>query len=190
VAWLEPDQIRSLTTGVYGQMRVASRSKLVLGPGTYYFQGIQLEPGATLELQNGSAPVKLYVQGDVTLRGTVVQQATASNELLIVTFSQNGAFIESALNCTLAAPHGKVSLAGGLLHRGAVFAKNIELHQGSTLERRPFAHPLTPDPIPNGPSGCAVKMPGSDTGLTGVATVVVGWLLSVLVLSRRRRPTN
>jgi hypothetical protein len=119
---LEPDQIRILAAGRYGNVVVKSRANLQLPPGIVELSSLDLEPDAKLTVSASQTTLLL-------VSGTVIWRGTASAPLFLGVFSSGTTYIESQFSGSLVQPLGSIvirALAGPTL-TGQVFAKNISV---------------------------------------------------------------
>jgi hypothetical protein len=189
---LEPDQQRVLSPGGYGAMVVKSRAVVKLSAGMYTVTSLQLEPQARLDVDTTNGPVYLYVRDSFSWKGTA-NVLGGTGRFLVGYFGQATAFIESSFTGTIVSPKAAVSLTTGT-YRGAVFAKDIELHQGSTFTLEPFVFSWMPQVLgviavsesePADEGLCAVRSPGREAGWVGVVALF-GLATAGLLRSRRR----
>ena len=125
---LEPGDARRLSPGTYGHVSVKTGARLSLEPGEYQFADLDvLEPGAYLLAETEAAPVVIYVEGSVTVRGSVLDAAGDGSGLMIVMLGTGAAMLESAFHGTLIAPYGTINLgtAGGEAHMGSFYGKDV-----------------------------------------------------------------
>lgn len=146
---LEPDQVSSASPGAFTTLNLKARSKLTLAPGDYYFDSVQVEPGAELKLSDAQKPVVLHARGQLSFSGSM-PNALPANVLWMAAGTQS-VNINSPLVGTLLAPNADVRLAptNGATHRGAVFGKSVLVEASSPFLLVPFSgweqlvHPRT-----------------------------------------------
>jgi hypothetical protein len=132
---LEPDTTDAISPGGYGNVTVKSRAHLTLQqPGVYRFRSFRTEPDSVINFPDG--PVWLYIADELGLKG---QNNSPRNEanVLWATGTGGSVFITSPLFGTVLAPQAHVilsSLPEGQVHRGAVIARAIEIHQHTSFE--------------------------------------------------------
>ena len=143
---LEPETEAFIAPGIYGELHVKSGAILTLtSPGTVYTTGLTLEPQSELRFDSTTGPVFLYVANSLIVRGTLADLTGRSDRLLVGYFGAAPAEIEAPLSGTLAAPNSLVNLASlsDPPHRGAVFARDIELRPDAIIEHHAFAYSWT-----------------------------------------------
>jgi hypothetical protein len=157
---LEPDRERALQPGRYGDVRVASRSVLLLSTGTYYFDSYQLEPQARLRIDNRAGTAIIYVRGRLVHRGKIESLGQPS-DVLIGSFSTERIDVGDEMDATLVAPSGQLVLARPPTgaHDGLFFAASVELQGGVRVNA---TRPSNTGPAAGG-------MGPTFTGATGVA---------------------
>lgn len=131
----EPDRPPlTLTPGRYGALRIASRSTVNLSTGTYYFESYQLEPQATLQINNQAGTAVIYVRGQLVHRGKVKSAGLAS-DVIVGSFSTDRIDLGDEFDATLVAPQGQVVLARppSGAHDGSFFAASVELQGGTRV---------------------------------------------------------
>jgi len=134
---LEPNTSRTLQPGSYGVLRVQPSARITLKAGTYFFQSVDFEPQAVVTLDDKTGPISIYVANSIIYRATVSDTANKPANILIG-FAGTAPFsIESSFIGTLVAPAARVTV-GSLSHRGAFFAKGLELLPGATLVAQAF----------------------------------------------------
>jgi Cys-rich repeat protein len=133
---LAPDQSKTLAPGAYGNLTINSRSTVSLKSGTYYFTSFSTEPQAKINLDETAGPVIIYVTGSLTAKGDWVPSGGTGTNLLIAVLGTGIADFQTAIVGTVVAPNGTVNLerpSNNASHKGAVFAKNIEVFSDTKL---------------------------------------------------------
>jgi len=165
----------SVAPGSYGDVTVKRGNRLLLSPGAYFFQSLNLDAGSSLVADTSGSPARLAVGGSLMIKGAVRERRKGENDWLRV--SDNGSLsrfllayvgsgsvtIEgqpdlppsavnpdgvdnSGVDGVLVAPAASVSLnATTLSLDGAVFAHDVELHQDRRV-RGGFSGELLEDP--------------------------------------------
>jgi len=130
---LEPSQVRALTTGDYGNVRVATGGHLRLNAGLYRFRSLQLEPGAEIVLTDASTTT-IHVLTDLQYRGFVT---LGDGALLVGYFGANTATFEASFTGRVFAPTGTLSLGGnvGTTYAGQFFASTVRVNSGIIVSR-------------------------------------------------------
>ena len=136
---LPPDQSAPLAPGSHGPVHIFSRSTVTLSSGTYYLDELILEPESRMVLDTTAGPVFIYVRNNFIYRGVTIFNGP-SDRLLVGFAGSMAPAIEGPFDGTLVAPNATVRLGvGGTAHRGAVYAKSIELDPDARLIHRFFS---------------------------------------------------
>jgi hypothetical protein len=140
---LEPNQTRSIAPGAFGDASVKAGAKLSLRAGTYFFQSLTLEPSSTLELDNRTGPLFIYVRNRLIYRGKTVELSASTPNVLFGVVGSDSVMVEAPFRGTLVAPKAAVVLAtvGAAGHVGAFYGRSLEVHQDNTVQHRPFKRP-------------------------------------------------
>jgi hypothetical protein len=142
---LAPGAQRTLAPGGYDAVTLNAGATLRLSSGTYFFQSLDVEPQARISLTaTPTAPVFIYVVGNIMYRGTIVTGSGQTPNLLLGALTNQPIFIESPFTGTLVAPNASVTVrATGDV--GAFFAKSLEIGAGVTITHQAFPwQTLTP----------------------------------------------
>jgi hypothetical protein len=107
---LEPGKVRTLVPGAYGNVAVKSRATLHLNAGIYTFTSLDLEPQATLSLDQSAGGITIDLQSSIIFRGTVVRSSTATAPFLIGYFGTQDAMVEAGFVGTFFAPKANLVL--------------------------------------------------------------------------------
>ncbi len=134
-----PDATRTLAPGRYGALAVNSRSTLNLSTGDYAFTNAMIEPTTTIRIDDAAGPVRLFLDGNLTFRGTITTVSGQPPALLVVQFGASTATLDAAFKGTVMAPSGSIILGpGGQPHEGSFFAKSVEVRPDTTVTYRPY----------------------------------------------------
>jgi hypothetical protein len=199
-AFLEPGQLRTLDPGRYGTIAVKSRAVLTLRSGTYHAEQLQVEPQATITLDEASGPVTLYVRGGIIYRGRIVDPLNRPQRFLLGYLGTNGVFIEAPLrNTTLVAPSARVVIGslGTTAYVGEIFAREIEVQPDASVvcDLGPSdGHVVTtsdviavrPAPVVAPEAGCSVGAGHPWEAAGGLTTLLLG-ALALRARARVRR---
>ncbi len=136
---LTAGQSSALAPGAFSHVTVNASAKLTLRSGSYYIDQLDLEPQGTITLDQSNGPIFVYTQSSLIYRGKVTG-GTPDKFLLAYLGSQPLSVLESAFNGTLVAPSAPVRLGtGGGIHKGAVFAKDLQLDPDVQFGFVPFS---------------------------------------------------
>jgi hypothetical protein len=168
---LEPDRAKRLAPGRYDTVRVASRATLTLGTGSYYVTNLQLEPDASVVLDQNTGPVVVYAATGLQLRGTFRATTADPPDLLLVSLGTSPVVIERAFDGALVAPAASLTLrdVSPREHRGFFSAKTLFIDAHAKVRYRAPLAVLTAAQPPL--AMCAALVP-LRTDLTGRAQAV------------------
>lgn len=156
-----------LPPGAYGAFDVYSRNHVYLSAGVYAFQRFNTEPEVKVHLDTSAGPIVVYVrdnygeeswQNGVGSKGMVVTDAGSPAQLFFVFMGTKDVFVQGSWEGTIVAPNARVKLERPAnpgvpgtppSHRGAFFAKRIEVAAGQhTVRHTAYAGPFPPPPPP------------------------------------------
>jgi len=141
---LEPDDDVTIAPGVYPRVALQPRSTLRLRSGTYAFGSLVAESDSTIVFEVDDGPILLDIDGEFRFRGRFETTGPTPERSLaayvkVTTFTDRDIHIEAPWQGTLVAPNAKVSLQSRPEgHAGAIYARTVEIHQGSTFVFEPF----------------------------------------------------
>lgn len=121
--------------GSYSSLRIEAGGVAQLGPGVYFVNSLELEREGALRVTSPDATI-VYVRTALNLKGNL--EPSRSDHLAFVYTGSAGAFVEGALRGTLLAPSADVTLGSRVAHRGAVWARGVELQPDAELAFEPF----------------------------------------------------
>jgi hypothetical protein len=124
---------QSRGTGNYDDVTVGSFGRLRLSTGTYYFDSLELDPGAELVLDDALGPVIVYVRERLKFQGGVRSLSGLHPNLLLGYFASAPTELGGAFRGLLIAPEANVTVLAGLEHQGAIFADGVELDANARL---------------------------------------------------------
>lgn len=133
------DAQRELTAGAYRDVIVRARGKLTLGPGTYTFSSLLVEPTAELRLKNDEAVI-VYVKTSLVHRGVISETASDRSNVLFAVAGTSSTLVEAPFRGTLIAPQSSIVLGSTSTgHQGAFFGRSVEAQPWTTIRHRPFS---------------------------------------------------
>ncbi len=141
---LEPGDDVTIEPGVYPRIALQPRSTLRLRNGTYTFGSLVAESDAKVVFEVDAGPTVLNIDGEFRFRGRFETAGAVLDRPLaayvkLTTFTDRDIHIEAPWQGTLVAPNAKVSLQSRPEgHAGAIYARSVEIHQGSTFAFEPF----------------------------------------------------
>jgi hypothetical protein len=136
--FLGPNARRTLQPGSFGALTVQPTARLTLTTGTYYFQSLDFEPQAVVTLDDRNGPISIYVANSVIYRASVSDTANKPTTILLGYAGTAPVSIEAPFIGTFVAPAARVTV-GSFTHRGAFFAKGLEILPGATLVAQSFS---------------------------------------------------
>lgn len=124
-----------LSPGRYQSLSLAFGSEVVLVPGRYLFDSVNLEQGSRLKINDAAGAVEIYVLSTLGIRGRILREGGGQPNLLTVYFGLGTVSATGPLRGMLIAPRGTVilqSITGPVppleaVHRGFVLSKNIQV---------------------------------------------------------------
>jgi YD repeat-containing protein len=138
--FLQPGESRALPPGHYPHIVVNQNAHLQLTSGTYTFEGLTVEAGGFIDIDNTAQMVLLYVKNDMTFRGAMTRIVDRANVLFGLAGSGTQ-IVGGAFRGLLVAPYGTVVMGSDNDgHRGSFFAKAIEAHQWTPISHEPWTH--------------------------------------------------
>ncbi|MGH7438223.1 MAG: lectin-like protein, partial [Polyangiaceae bacterium] len=131
---------RSLAPGAYGDLNTLLGTTLSLRSGTYFFTSFNTSVASAVQLDESGGPVVIYVTGNASAFGNWVPSGGANpDDLLLVALGSGEVHIGSPLAGTVVAPNAEVDLQlVSAPHVGQVFAKQVDLWAGQTLQLGSF----------------------------------------------------
>ncbi len=132
------EQARELAPCSSGPTSVRAGAKLRLHGGDYVFDSLEVLQGGTLEIDNTTRPVRIWVRHSLVWSGSVVRFANVSNVMLGY-WGDAPPLIASPLDVTFIAPYATIELPRlKEAHHGSFFARSIVVDEGATVEHVPF----------------------------------------------------
>jgi hypothetical protein len=136
-------EVTTLAPGRYlSALAVLGKCGVKLGDGDYYFDSLDLEPDARLEIA-GSSSTRIYVRNALTLRGKVSNTGArgpaghlfgyfGTGDVTLDRYSSSS----NAFWGTVVAPNATLVLGTGR-YNGAFYARKVVVHQASTVQWYP-----------------------------------------------------
>ena len=129
-------QSLSRAPGRYSDVNVKTSGTLTLSSGTYYVDGLTLEPGSSVKLNQAQGPVIIYSRTAIIFRGAVSAVGGGVPQVLIVYLGTSTNFIEAAFTGTWMAPTAKLVLAAsGSTHQGTFMARDVQVYPDVTVKQ-------------------------------------------------------
>ncbi|HET7538737.1 MAG TPA: hypothetical protein VFK05_02660 [Polyangiaceae bacterium] len=119
------------------------RATLLLRSGAYYFDSYEVDPLATVVVDESAGPVELYVEKSLVHMGTYRTPRGSTANVFVGYFGSLPAFVGAAFPGTVLAPGAKLVIGlplGGGTHVGAFYARNIEVMPFTKILHRPTDH--------------------------------------------------
>ena len=136
---LEPGQTAAIAPGSYRNVNIKTGAKLSLETGKYFFVTLDLEPQASLRLDQEGGLASVSVSSNLIYRGAVTDPDGVVTNIDLTYLGTNAASIESPFLGVLRAPNAKITLATlAAGHAGEFFAKDIEVSPNTKITARPF----------------------------------------------------
>jgi hypothetical protein len=137
---LEPERIRALAPGAYGNVSIKSRAVLTLVAGTYTMNSFAVEPQARIVFDDSAGPIYIHVRDMLTYRGDSTVSTSHSADVLLGYFGTATAYFDAPFYGDILAPRAEIVLGSQDAHEGRFFARKVEVRSGSgILYRKPDA---------------------------------------------------
>jgi hypothetical protein len=137
---LEPNVSRTLGPGAYGSVAVKTSATLTLTAGTYFFNALDLEPGAKLNLNQSAGAIRLYVKNSIIDRGAIATTAGTASGFVLGYAGTSTFFVQSPFPAgTVIAPNASVVVTslGPTAFAGQLSAKDIEVQPDAVFTCTP-----------------------------------------------------
>jgi hypothetical protein len=131
-----PNRTTTLAPGSYGLVVVPSGSTLVLTTGTYFIQNLNLAPLSTMNLDQATGPVQLYITNTFLDQGQIVPATGLASSFLLGYTSTLPLNIQAPFpGGTVIAPKAHVLIAqpGSESFTGELFAQGIDVAPNATV---------------------------------------------------------
>jgi hypothetical protein len=120
--------------GSYRSIVVVPTSTVVIRSGQYFIDSLVLRSGGTLEIDNTAGPVYIWVRRLLSIEG-LIEEYRVRPTILIGYAGTAEPIIASNVVGTVVAPYATIHLARtSRPHRGAVFARVLEVADGAVVE--------------------------------------------------------
>jgi hypothetical protein len=128
-------QIVPRAPGSYAQATIFSGGRLRLSSGRYFFTGLDIEPNATVEVNEAAGPVTIFVRNSVVYRGTIVTPSNALATVFLGYTGTNPVTLEAPFNGTFVAPNATLIIGNdtSLTYRAQFEARTLEERPGSIV---------------------------------------------------------
>jgi len=140
---IAPDRVVTtpVAPGYYAGLTVNSRSTITLKTGSYFLDNFQIEPNATLRLDDSAGPIFIYIRQSFNFKGLLVRTQTGHPQLLVGYLGTSSAFVGGPFRGTILAPNAEINLAtvGATGHEGAFFGKVVRVAADVQVVHRPFS---------------------------------------------------
>jgi hypothetical protein len=136
----------TLSPGSYRKVFLEPGSDLSIATGTYFIDSLKLSFGSTLRIDTSAGPVRIYARSVVELHGSVKDAAEHPERILLVYGGNAPVFVDRPFRGTLVAPNASLRVAscGREEHKGAFFAKDLDVEPGTTIHAMPFTENWLP----------------------------------------------
>jgi hypothetical protein len=132
---VEPGNNVAFPPGAYASIAVKSGAVLTLSTGVYFVGNLDLEPQATLSLNQAAGAVKLYVQSSIIDRG-LIQSVSGTASGFVLGYAGTSLNIQSPFTAgTVIAPNADVVIAslGANAFTGKLVAQSLEVQPNAVL---------------------------------------------------------
>ena len=130
----------TLAPGAYGTFTFNSGGAVTFSAGTYFFQGLSFNSGATMRINSSGGSIFIYVMSTLAFqRATQTLVGGNANALRIVCFGAGTVFMQMAFTGTVVAPAATINFQGSAItYSGAFFGNSITGGPNLTYARNPF----------------------------------------------------
>jgi hypothetical protein len=129
-------QTQTIAPGLYGSVEVDANATLNLSSGTYYVTSLNVEPQATVSLNQASGPVIIYVSTNLLLNGAFTASGAEPN-LLIGYLGSQPVLVGSTFDGAIVAPAAQLQLLSSAgVNVGFFAAKDVVLGSQAKVQYR------------------------------------------------------
>jgi hypothetical protein len=138
--FLDVGKVKPLAPGSYGSINVQRAAELQLSTGTYYINNLTVESMGKVKANTTAGPIYLYIKSGLNYRGAVTDTTGRYDRIFWGYFGTAPVSVEAPLVGTIVSPFAAVSLktVTGTTHRGAVFAKQLDIQAQALFVHYPF----------------------------------------------------
>jgi DNA-binding protein YbaB len=137
----------TLAPGAYANVTVNASATLFLSTGTYYFNNLDIEPGAKISCSSGSGQIVANVKLGLIFRGSIIEKTGGRPKFFMGVFGTSAVSLEGPFTGTFmafTAPLTIATLNPPAAHSGAFYARDITVNPDNTITHFPFSGPPTP----------------------------------------------
>jgi hypothetical protein len=157
----------NVAPGRYGLLRAGLNSVMNLRSGTYYVSDLQFDTDATIQLDQTSGPIIIYVSNTIILRSNVTSIDGTPPDLLLANLSTNNVFVEARLDGAVISPFSTIYLRDRPpQHTGFFAGKGVELDAHADVGYR---YPLAIIPAARPPESTCRSLVPLRSDLSGQA---------------------
>ena len=143
-----PSGTLTLAPGAFADVTVNGGATLFLSTGTYFFNNLDIEPGAKISCTSGSGQIVINIKTGLIFRGSIIEKTGGRPKVFVGVFGTSAVSIEGPFTGTLMALTASVTIATinqqPTAHTGAFYAKDITVNPDNTITHFPFSGPPTP----------------------------------------------
>ncbi len=126
--------VQTLTAGPYGDVVIRDRAVVTLEPGTYTFNSLDVEGGATLIFNNAASPIVVQVAGNLDIRSNAKLQIPEAKNLEWYTHdSRMEVHSNVALAGSIIAPVGQIVMQSQGTLLGSIAALDVLVESRSVV---------------------------------------------------------
>jgi hypothetical protein len=130
-----------LAPGRYSTLQLHAQTSVTLTSGVYVFDAFQIESDAEIVLDDSNGAIFIYVIADTNywMRGDMTPANGDYARVLLAYTGFQDQFIEKRFVGTIVSPNAKMVVRSAPEpHKGAIFAKDIEIDTGAIIQHAPF----------------------------------------------------
>ncbi len=142
--YVEPGNVCELVPGKYYNYNIKSNSKLKLTSGIYFFNKLDMDIGSSLELDEETGPIEIYIVSSFNMRGNIVHSLSdidGPRNFLVGYCGTNTIFLDYGFSGTFVSPNARLVMGQAVKkYEGCFYAKSVEVHQDATIKHIPFGY--------------------------------------------------
>lgn len=139
---LEPNvkRVQPVAPGNYATLTLKTGSEATLIAGEYFFDEINIEPGAKLFIDNTGGTTYVLSNRLTNVKGNIAGKSGGYPALLLSYLGTTEALISAAFRGSIVAPNGTLHLApvAGNSHQGTFIAKKVVVAADTAIVQRPI----------------------------------------------------
>ncbi len=126
----------TLVPGKYKKLQIYSNATVSFEPGEYFFESVVIEPDASIYFLNRDFPIRLWIQGNLSIGDRVKPFTNGLSEDLFIYTNTNNLYlgVTSMMRAILVAPNASINMASRSQWGGQIWAKEITIQPDVIVE--------------------------------------------------------